>query len=49
MNGLADIYRRPLNQWFSTFLVLQPFNTVPHVVVTRPHNHTILNVLLLHS
>jgi hypothetical protein len=23
-----------LNQWFSAFLMLQPFNTVPHVVVT---------------
>ena len=25
---------------FSTFLMLQPFNTIPHVVVT--HNHTII-------
>jgi hypothetical protein len=23
-----------LGQWFSTFLMLQPFNTVPRVVVT---------------
>jgi hypothetical protein len=23
-----------LDQWFSTFLMLQPFSTVPHVVVT---------------
>ena len=25
-----------LDQWFSTFLTLRPFNTVPHVVVTPP-------------
>jgi hypothetical protein len=27
----------PLVQWFSTFLMLWPFNTVPHVVVTPNH------------
>ena len=26
-----------LSQWFSTFLKLRPFNTVPHVVVTSNH------------
>ena len=35
-----------LNQWFSTFLLLQLFNTVPHVVVTL--NHKIVS-LPLHS
>ena len=25
-------------EWFSTFLLLKPFNTVPHVVVTPNHN-----------
>jgi hypothetical protein len=25
-----------LEQWFSTFLMLQPFNTAPHGVVTPP-------------
>ena len=33
-----------LTQWFSTFLVLQPFNTVSHVVVTP--NHNIISLLL---
>jgi hypothetical protein len=28
-----------LNQWFSTFLMLQPFHTVPHVVTP---NHKII-------
>ena len=27
-----------LEQWFSTFLTLRPFNTVPHAVVTPDHN-----------
>lgn len=35
-------YFLELEQWFSTFLVLQPLNTVPHVVVT--HNHKIVFV-----
>jgi hypothetical protein len=26
----------PISWWFSTFPVLRPFNTVPHVVVTPP-------------
>ena len=26
--------QKPLGQWFSTFLMLRPFNMVPHVVVT---------------
>jgi hypothetical protein len=30
----------PKTQWFSTFLKLQPFNTVPYVVVT-PNNKII--------
>ena len=33
-----------LEQWFSTFLKVQPFNTVPHVVMTP--NHQIISVLL---
>ena len=32
-------------QWLSTFLMLRPFNTVPHVVVI---NHKII-LLLLHN
>jgi hypothetical protein len=35
----------PLEQWFSTFLKLQPLNTVPHGVVTPDH----LFSLLLHN
>lgn len=27
----------PLEQWFATFLVLQPFNTIPHGVGTSNH------------
>ncbi len=27
----------PVDQWFSTFLMPRPFNTVPHVVVTPNH------------
>jgi hypothetical protein len=27
----------PPEQWFSTFLMLQPFNRIPHVVVTPNH------------
>ena len=31
---------KPLGQWFSTFLVLRPYNTVTHVVVTsQPQNY----------
>jgi hypothetical protein len=26
-----------LKQWFSTFLMLGPFNTVPHVLMTLKH------------
>ena len=33
-----------VEQWFSTFLMLRPFNTVPHVVVTS--NHKIISLLL---
>ena len=35
-----------LNQWFSTFLILRPFNIVPHVAVTPP-NHKIILVATL--
>ena len=34
-------------QWFSTFLMLEPFNTVPHVVVTLPPSHKIIFVATL--
>lgn len=34
----------PLEQWFSTLLILQPFNMVPHVVGTP--NHKIISSLL---
>ena len=33
-------------RWFSTFLMLCPFNTVPHVMVTPNHN---IILLLLHN
>ena len=36
--------RKVLEQRFSTFLMLRPFNTVPHVVVTP--NHNIISILL---
>lgn len=32
-----------LEQWFSTLLMLQPFNAVPHAAVT--HNHTNISLL----
>ena len=36
-----------LDQWFSTFLMLQHFNTVPHVVVTPKYiNHQTVLLLL---
>jgi hypothetical protein len=31
---------KSLEQWFSTFLMLQPFNTVPHAVMTPNGNIT---------
>ena len=31
-----------LKQWFSAFLVLRPFNTVPCVVVTPNHKITLV-------
>jgi hypothetical protein len=37
----------PLNQWFSAVLMLRPFNTVPHVVVTPPSPPTIKLIPLL--
>jgi hypothetical protein len=36
---------KPLEQWLSTFLMLRPFNTVPHVVVTP--SHKTISLLLL--
>ena len=36
-----------LDQWFSTFLMLQPFNTVPHVVT--PNDKIILLLLQNYS
>ena len=35
-----------LDQWFSTFLILRPFNTAPHVVVTPTHK---IFLFLLHN
>jgi hypothetical protein len=29
-------------QWFSTFLMWRPFNTVPYIVVTPKHNFFLL-------
>jgi hypothetical protein len=34
-----------LEQWFSAFPVLQPFTTVPHVVVTPSHKMIFLATL----
>jgi hypothetical protein len=34
----------PVEQWFSTFLIVQPFNSVFHVVVTP--SHKIISLLL---
>jgi hypothetical protein len=34
-----------LDQWFSVFLMMQPFNTVLHVVVTL--NYNIISLLIL--
>jgi hypothetical protein len=47
--SLGDTCSHPVlfEQWFSTFLMLQPFNTVPHVVVTIPQIKLFL--LLLHN
>ena len=33
-----------LMQWFSMFLILRPFNSIPHVVITP--NHKIVSLLL---
>lgn len=33
---------KALEQWFSAFLILQPFSTVPHAVVTPMTNKIIL-------
>jgi hypothetical protein len=35
--GQAKAALLPPAQWFSTFLLLSPFNTVSHVVVTPNH------------
>lgn len=37
------LYLFCFDQWFSTFLILQSFNTVPHAVVA--HNHKIISPL----
>lgn len=34
-----------LVQWFLAFLMLQPFNTVLHVVVTQPY----ISILVFHN
>lgn len=34
----------PIGQWFTTFLILWPINTVPAIMVT--HNHKIISLLL---
>lgn len=37
---LGDLLLALLEQWFSTVLMLRPFHTVPHVVVTpQPENY----------
>jgi len=30
-------FGKTIGQWFATFLILQPINIVPHVVVTSNH------------
>jgi len=37
-------FQADLEQWFSTFLMLQSFNIITHVVVTP--NHEIISLLL---
>jgi len=36
-----------LSQWFSIFLMLQPFNTIPHVIETPLPDPKIILLLLL--
>lgn len=36
--GVLERIENILEQWFSTFLVLRPFNTVSRIVVTPNHN-----------
>jgi hypothetical protein len=44
MTGVQEVL---LGQWFSNFLMLRPFNIVPHVVVTP--NQIYIISLLLHN
>jgi hypothetical protein len=45
LNLKLEYYQyKSLKEWFSTFLMLWPFNTVLHVVVTS--NHKIISLLL---
>jgi len=41
-----DHLAKPLDQWSSTFLMPQPSKTVPHAVVSCPHHHQIISLLL---
>jgi hypothetical protein len=43
---LFKTFSHPLSQWFSTLLMLQPFNTVPHAMVAPSHK---IISLLFHS
>ena len=52
--ALSGTVADTLEQWFSPFLALRPFNTVPHAVVTPPthtmklfHCYFIILILLL--
>lgn len=42
------VFEIPLHQWFSTFLMLWPFNIVPYAGVTPPPNPKII-LLLFHN
>lgn len=46
LNPWLCYLQKALERWFSTFLILCPFNTVPHGVVTP--NHKIF-ALLVHN
>ena len=42
-----EILVNTLEKCFSTFLMLQPFTTVPHVVVAYSHKIIFITVILL--
>lgn len=45
-NTLPQSHSKASRAEVLTFLMLQPSNTVPHVVVTHPPNHELISLLL---